>query len=122
MNIYQMRHAVLAKHIGERVTPAQLKGELLKEFLGVKPQSVNEDYVVSLSPRDSDLFTPSPEPIKVWTKVVIKHASWVAVVSLVVWQVGCGDGTIKQGTGTQLTPGTPGTPAAKVSISPAART
>src|SRR5439155_24272709 len=41
MNIYQMRHAILAKHIGERVTPAQLKAELLESFPGVKPQSVN---------------------------------------------------------------------------------
>src|SRR5437016_1770694 len=41
MNIYQMRHAILAKHIGERVTPAKLKAELLESFPGVKPQSVN---------------------------------------------------------------------------------
>jgi hypothetical protein len=41
MNIYQMRHAILAKHIGERFTPAQLKAELLEKFPWVKPQSVN---------------------------------------------------------------------------------
>jgi hypothetical protein len=41
MNIYQMRHAILAKHIGERVTPAQLKTDLLEKFPSVKPQSVN---------------------------------------------------------------------------------
>jgi hypothetical protein len=32
MNIYQMRHAILAKHVGERITPAQLKAELLGGF------------------------------------------------------------------------------------------
>jgi hypothetical protein len=41
MNIYQMRHAILAKHVGERITPAQLKAELLDRFPSVKPQSVN---------------------------------------------------------------------------------
>ena len=41
MNIYQMRHAILATHIGERITPAQLKAELLEKFPSVKPQSVN---------------------------------------------------------------------------------
>jgi hypothetical protein len=41
MNIYQMRHAILAQHRGGRVTPAQLKAELLEKFPGVKPQSVN---------------------------------------------------------------------------------
>jgi hypothetical protein len=41
MNIYQMRHAILTKHIGERFTPAQLKAELLEKFPSVKPQSVN---------------------------------------------------------------------------------
>jgi hypothetical protein len=41
MNIYQMRHAILAKHIGERIAPAQLKSELLAQFPSVKPQSVN---------------------------------------------------------------------------------
>ena len=41
MNIYQMRHAILAQHRGRRVTPAQLKAELLEKFPGVKPQSVN---------------------------------------------------------------------------------
>lgn len=41
MNICQMRHAILAKYIGERVSPAQLKAELLEKFPGVKPQSVN---------------------------------------------------------------------------------
>ncbi len=41
MNIYQMRHAILAKHVGERFTPAQLKVELLEKFPSVKPQSVN---------------------------------------------------------------------------------
>jgi hypothetical protein len=41
MNIYQMRHVILAKHIGKRVTPARLKAELLERFLSVKPQSVN---------------------------------------------------------------------------------
>jgi hypothetical protein len=41
MNIYQMRHAILAKHVGERFTPAQLKFELLEKFPSVKPQSVN---------------------------------------------------------------------------------
>jgi hypothetical protein len=41
MNLYQMRHAILAKHIGQRVTPTQLKVELLAKFPSVKPQSVN---------------------------------------------------------------------------------
>jgi hypothetical protein len=41
MNTYQMRHAVLAKHKGERFTPAQLKAEVLQEFRGVNPGSVN---------------------------------------------------------------------------------
>lgn len=41
MNIYQMRHAILAQHRGRRVTPAQLKAELLEKFPSVKPQSVN---------------------------------------------------------------------------------
>jgi hypothetical protein len=41
MNIYQMRHAILAKHTGERFTPTQLKVELLAAFPSVKPQSVN---------------------------------------------------------------------------------
>ena len=41
MNIYQMRHAILGKHIGEQFTPTQLKVELLEKFPGVKPQSVN---------------------------------------------------------------------------------
>jgi hypothetical protein len=36
-----MRHAILATHIGERITPAQLKAELLEKFPSVKPQSVN---------------------------------------------------------------------------------
>lgn len=41
MNIYQTRHAILARHIGQRITPAQLKAELLAVFPSVKPQSVN---------------------------------------------------------------------------------
>src|ERR1035438_6423279 len=41
MNIYQMRHAILAQHRGTRVTPAQLKAELLENYPSVKPQSVN---------------------------------------------------------------------------------
>jgi hypothetical protein len=41
MTIYQMRHAILEKHVGKVITPAQLKAELLEEFSGVKPQSVN---------------------------------------------------------------------------------
>jgi hypothetical protein len=41
MNTYQMRHEILAKHIGERLTPTQLKVELLAKFPGVKRQSVN---------------------------------------------------------------------------------
>jgi hypothetical protein len=41
MNICQMRHAILAKHLGERFTPAQLKAELLEKYPSVKPQSVN---------------------------------------------------------------------------------
>jgi hypothetical protein len=41
MNIYQMRHAILAKRTGERITPGQLKAEMLKKFPFVKPQSVN---------------------------------------------------------------------------------
>ena len=36
-----MRHAILATHFGERITPAQLKAELLEKFPSVKPQSVN---------------------------------------------------------------------------------
>lgn len=41
MNIYQMRHAILAKHVGERFASPQLKVELLAKFSTVKPQSVN---------------------------------------------------------------------------------
>ncbi len=41
MNIYQMRHVILATHKGERLTPTQLKAELLAKFRSVKPQSVN---------------------------------------------------------------------------------
>ncbi len=41
MNIYQKRHAILARHIGERITPAQLKAEVLERFPDTKPQSVN---------------------------------------------------------------------------------
>jgi len=41
MNICQKRHAILAKHKGERFTPTQLKAELLEEFRGVNPGSVN---------------------------------------------------------------------------------
>jgi len=41
MTICQMRHAVLAKHIGERITPVQLKSELSQKFSSVKPGSVN---------------------------------------------------------------------------------
>jgi hypothetical protein len=41
MNIYQMRHAILARHLDERFSPAQLKVELLEKFPSVKPQSVN---------------------------------------------------------------------------------
>jgi hypothetical protein len=41
MNIYQMRHTILAKHAGQRISPAQLKTELLEKFPSVKPQSVN---------------------------------------------------------------------------------
>jgi hypothetical protein len=41
MNIYQKRHAILAKHLGERFTPAQLKAELFETFPETKPQSVN---------------------------------------------------------------------------------
>jgi hypothetical protein len=33
MNIYQMRHVILAKQIGKRVTPARLKAELKKPQL-----------------------------------------------------------------------------------------
>jgi hypothetical protein len=44
MKIYQMRHAILAKHIGERFTPTQLKVELLEKFPSVKPKSVNAFY------------------------------------------------------------------------------
>ncbi len=41
MTIYQKRHAVLAKHVAERITPSQLKAELLETFPGVNPNSVN---------------------------------------------------------------------------------
>ena len=41
MNIYQKRHAILTKHIGKRITPTQLKAELLERFPDTKPQSVN---------------------------------------------------------------------------------
>lgn len=41
MNIYQMRHAILSRHMGEMVSPSQLKAELLDRFPNVKPQSVN---------------------------------------------------------------------------------
>ena len=37
-----------------------------------------------------------PEAAKIWTKIVIKRSSVVAVASLVVWQSGCGGGTLKQ--------------------------
>jgi hypothetical protein len=41
MNIYQMRHAVLAKHEGEHFTPAQLRAEFLKIYPTVNPSSIN---------------------------------------------------------------------------------
>jgi hypothetical protein len=41
MNIYQKRHAILAKHIGKQSTATQLKAELLERFPDTKPQSVN---------------------------------------------------------------------------------
>jgi hypothetical protein len=41
MNIYRKRHAILARHIGERITPTQLRAELLERFPDTKPQSVN---------------------------------------------------------------------------------
>lgn len=41
MNIYQKRHTILARHLGKRISPAQLKAELLEEFPDTKPQSVN---------------------------------------------------------------------------------
>jgi hypothetical protein len=41
MTIYQKRHAVLAKHVSERITPAQLKAELLGTFPSLNPSSVN---------------------------------------------------------------------------------
>jgi hypothetical protein len=41
MNIYQKRHAVLARHIGKRIAPAQLKAEILQSFHGTNPSSVN---------------------------------------------------------------------------------
>ena len=64
----------------------------------------------SVGGRDSDVFERCPQPVTVWSKIVSKRASWVAIVSLVFWQSGCGDGTIK--------PSTPRTPAANISISP----
>jgi hypothetical protein len=70
----------------------------------------------SVATRDSDVFPPSALPIKVWTKIVSNRALWVAVVSLVFWQTGCGDGTTKQRT--PGTPGTPNTAPANISISP----
>jgi hypothetical protein len=41
MNIYQKRHAILARYKDERITPTQLKAELLVRFPDTKPQSVN---------------------------------------------------------------------------------
>jgi hypothetical protein len=41
MNIYQIRHTILVKHVAQRITPGQLKTELLEKFPSVKPQSVN---------------------------------------------------------------------------------
>src|ERR1700704_6283212 len=41
MNIYQMRHAILARHLGERLTPARVKAELFEKVPSVKPQSIN---------------------------------------------------------------------------------
>jgi len=67
----------------------------------------------SVEARDSDVFTPCPQPVKVWSKIVSKRASWVAMLSLVFWQSGCGDGTIK--------PSTPRIPA-DISISPGSAT
>jgi IPT/TIG domain len=66
--------------------------------------------------KDSDVSTPCPQPAEAWSNVVRNRAWWVAVVSLVLWQIGCGDGTIRQRT--PVTPGTPGTPSANISISP----
>lgn len=41
MNIYQKRHAVLARHVGKWIAPAQLKAEVLRTFPGTNPSSVN---------------------------------------------------------------------------------
>lgn len=70
----------------------------------------------SAATKDSDVFTRSMISIKIWSRVASKHASWVAVVSLVFWQAGCGGGTIKQRP--QGAPGTPNTAPANISISP----
>jgi hypothetical protein len=41
MNIYQKRHAVLARHMGNRITPSQLRAEVLQSFPGTNLSSVN---------------------------------------------------------------------------------
>jgi hypothetical protein len=41
MNIYQKRHSVLARHKGQRITPAQLKAEVLQTFPDTNPSSIN---------------------------------------------------------------------------------
>lgn len=41
MNIFQKRHRILEKHLGERYTPAQLRAEFLNAFPEVNASSIN---------------------------------------------------------------------------------
>jgi hypothetical protein len=52
-----MRHAILTKYLGERVTPAQLKAEVRKRF-GVKPQSINPSDCFSTDSKHAGCTCP----------------------------------------------------------------
>lgn len=61
----------------------------------------------------------SPEAAKMWSKIVVKWLSAVALATLVLWQSACGGGTLQQppNSGTPAPPGD--TPSGTISISPA---
>lgn len=69
---------------------------------------------------DSDIFSPYLRTVKVQSKIPSKRASWVAILSLIFLQAGCGDG--HSNSDRRATPGNSGTPAANISISPTTAT
>src|SRR5512133_767530 len=71
--------------------------------------------------KQSCVSTPCcPRPRKASSRVIMRtRACSLAVVSFVLWQAGCGGGTLKQQTpGTPGTPSTPSATTANISISP----